>query len=187
MSTLHFTQAFPSGFLLEIAQGDITAEPIDAIVNAANSQLQHGGGVAAAISRRGGPTIRAESEAWLRRNGPLDAAHPAWTHAGDLPCRFVIHAVGPVWGEGEEDAKLAAACRASLDLAAELGCAALALPAISTGIFGFPRPRAARVILATLRTWAVEHPKSPLRRVRVLLWDPPALNDFLEAAGEART
>jgi O-acetyl-ADP-ribose deacetylase (regulator of RNase III) len=184
MSTNHLTHIFPSGLILEVAEGDITAEEVDAIVNAANSQLQHGGGVAGAIARRGGPTIQAESSQWVRQHGPVQHASPAWTSAGNLPCKHVIHAVGPVWGAGDEDAKLIAAVRGSLDTAVRLRCASLALPAISTGIFGFPRARAARVILGALRAWGIEHPETTLRTVRIVLFDGLALGDFLTAARE---
>ena len=98
---------------LELAQGDLTEEPLDAIVNAANAHLQHGGGVAGAIVRKGGYQIQEESNAWVRKYGPVSHAKPAYTSAGKLPCHYIIHAVGPVWGEGDEDAKLAAAVSGS--------------------------------------------------------------------------
>ncbi len=108
------------GRTLQMVQGDLTQESVDAIVNAANSQLQHGGGVAGAIVRRGGPQIQAESEAWVREHGPVSHAKPAITRSGSLPCRYIIHAVGPVWGEGDEDAKLSAAIHGALAAADRL-------------------------------------------------------------------
>ena len=186
MSVIQQTFQLPSGLRLEIAQGDLTQEGLDAIVNAANSRLAHGGGVAGAIVRRGGATVQKESDAWVREHGPVKFERPAWTNAGSLPCRYVIHAVGPVWGEGGEDGKLAAAVRGSLDVAEELGLGSLALPAISTGIFGFPRPRAARVILDALRGWAGAHPGSSVKLVRLVLFEPAAVQDFLDAAGELK-
>ena len=185
MSTIHYTRAYPSGLKLEIAQGDLTTEEVDAIVNAANSHLKHGGGVAGAISRRGGPSIQTESDAWVHAYGPVTHSRPAWTRAGSLPCKYVIHAVGPVWGEGDEDARLAAAVTASLNLAEKLRCASLALPAISTGIFGFPRARASKVILGALHDWAEEHGDCGLRVVRLVLYDSDSLQEFLAAAAEA--
>ncbi len=185
MSTPHSTHTFPSGLTLEIAQGDLTTETVDAIVNAANRQLQHGGGVAGAIVRCGGQSIQTESDAWVRLHGEVEHAHPAWTYAGSLPCKYVIHAVGPVWGEGSEDQKLAAAVSGSLDTAESLQCESLALPAISTGIFGFPPDRAAGVILHSVRAWAGDHPPATLRVVRIVLFDGPALSVFLNAAAEA--
>ena len=101
-------------------QGDITQEQVDAIVNAANSHLQHGGGVAGVIAHKGGQVIQQESHAWVRAHGPVSHAKPAYTSAGRLPCRYIIHAVGPVWGAGDEDHKLSAAVRGSLERADEL-------------------------------------------------------------------
>jgi len=184
MSETRLTHVFPSGLVLEIAQGDITSEAVDAIVNAANSDLQHGGGLAGAIAQRGGSSIQAESDRWVQEHGPVAHEAPAWTGAGNLPCRYVIHAVGPVWGEGDEDAKLAAAVQGSLERAETLGCASLALPAISTGIFGFPRARAARVILKAAGEWCLHNPETGLRRLRIVLFDALTLDDFLAAAGE---
>lgn len=171
----------PSGKRLQIVQGDITAEAVDAIVNAANRHLQHGGGVAGAILRKGGPQIQAESDAWVRDHGTVTYHEPAYTGAGKLPCRYVIHAVGPVWGDGQEDEKLAAAVTGSLRLAGRLGLASIALPAISTGIFGFPKERAAALILPTVRAFLEEHPQSSLEQVRLTLYDQPTLDAFLQA------
>ncbi|MCS6908072.1 MAG: macro domain-containing protein [Anaerolineales bacterium] len=166
---------------LQLVQGDITAEEVDAIVNAANRYLQHGGGVAGAIVRRGGSVIQEESDRWVREHGPVAHDSPAYTTAGQLPCRYVIHAVGPMWGEGDEDEKLCAAVRGSLRVAEQLGCASLALPAISTGIFGFPKERAARLILRTLADYFDARPSGTLKTVRVTLLDPPTLSAFQEA------
>ncbi len=166
---------------LQIVRGDLTEEQVDAIVNAANAQLQHGGGVAGAISRRGGPQIQDESNTWVRRFGPVPHARPAHTHAGKLPCRYVIHAVGPVWGSGDEDAKLAAAVQGSLQVAGQLGLISIAMPAISTGIFGFPVERAARVMLQAVRSHFEEDPTSSLEIVRLVLIDSQAQSAFLEA------
>jgi O-acetyl-ADP-ribose deacetylase (regulator of RNase III) len=162
-------------------QGDLTQERVDAIVNAANAELQHGGGVAAAIARKGGPQIQAESDAWVQEHGPVRHAEPAYTRAGNLPCRYVIHAVGPVWGAGDEDAKLSAAVAGSLSLAEQLGLASVAFPAISTGIFGFPKARAARIMLTTIQDTFTRNPGSSLRLVRLTLFDPPAVAAFQEA------
>jgi O-acetyl-ADP-ribose deacetylase len=169
------------GHLLQIVQGDITTEDVDAIVNAANSTLQHGGGVAGIISRRGGPTIQRESNAWVRKNGLISHAEPAVTGAGDLPCRYVIHAVGPIWGEGDEDRKLADAVRGALTAASRLELSTLSLPAISTGIFGYPKERAAPLIFAAIEAFFAAQPDSPLRQVRLVLFDQPTLEAFLSA------
>jgi O-acetyl-ADP-ribose deacetylase (regulator of RNase III) len=171
--------AYQSGAKLQIAQGDLTQESVDAIVNAANAYLKHGGGVAAAIVHRGGATIQAESDAWVRQHGPVSHAEPAYTRAGSLPCRYVIHAVGPVWGEGDEDAKLAAAVTGSLRLAARLGLASIAFPAISTGIFGFPKERAAQVMLTAMRAY-LEGSPDPVKLIRLTLYDQPTLDAFVQ-------
>lgn len=166
-----------SGPTLQIIQGDITAETTDAIVNAANSHLQHGAGVAGAILRRGGPEVQRQSDAWVREHGPVSHARPAWTSGGKLAAKYVIHAVGPVWGDGDEDAKLAAAVQGSLTVADELGCKSMALPALSTGIFGFPKERAARVILSAIEEYCSTH-ESGLRSVRLVLFDQATVDAF---------
>ena len=169
----------PTGGCIQIVQGDLTEENVDAIVNAANAYLQHGGGVAGAILRRGGAVIQAESNAWVQQHGPVTHAQPAYTHAGLLPCRYVIHAVGPVWGEGDEDWKLAKAVSGSLALAEQLEIKSISLPAISTGIFGFPKERAARIILTTVRDFLASQARSHLELVRLTLYDQPTLDAFL--------
>lgn len=173
-------QTLPSGQRIQIVQGDLTQEKVDAIVNAANAQLQHGGGVAGAISQAGGPQIQAESAEWVRQHGPVTHAEPAYTSGGNLPSRYVIHTVGPVWGEGDEDQKLAQAVVGSLRLAGRLGLASIALPAISTGIFGFPKERAARIILHSIREYFAQNPGAQPEQVRITLFDSPSVETFLE-------
>ena len=176
MNSLLSESILPAGQTLQLVRGDITAEATDAIVNAANAYLQHGAGVAGAILRRGGPAIQRESDAWVQTHGPVSHAAPAWTSGGNLACRIVIHAVGPVWGDGNEDAKLASAISGSLRLADELGLASIAFPAISTGIFGFPKERAAGVMLASIREY-LEKP-SGIKLVRLVLYDPATITAF---------
>jgi putative ATPase len=170
--------ALAHGCVLRLVHGDLTAEAVDAIVNAANSQLAHGGGVAAAIVRRGGPIIQDESDAWIRRHGQVAHDAPALTTGGRLPARHVIHAVGPVWGEGQEDEKLTAAVTGSLDLASRHAFASLALPAISTGMFSFPKERGARVILEAITLFVEAHPASTLREIRLTLIDDVSVAVF---------
>lgn len=170
---------------LSLVHGDLTEEAVDAIVNAANAQLQHGGGVAGAISRRGGAVIQRQSDRWVRRHGPVGHDRPALTVGGALPCRHVIHAVGPVWGEGGEDSKLRAAVLGALELAQANGFVSLALPAISTGIFGFPKDRAARILLQAVADHWQTQPAGSLREVHVTLIDEPTLHVFT-AEFEAR-
>lgn len=181
MSQILAKHIFPTGQFLELAQGDITSESVDAIVNAANSVLKHGGGVAAAISRKGGPSIQLESDAWVRQNGPISHNEPAYTSGGNMPCRYVIHAVGPVWGQGDEDNKLTSAVNGSLLCANRLGLQSIALPAISTGIFGFPKKRAAVLILSAIDSYFKDNQSSSLQIVRVILFDHPTIEAFEES------
>ena len=134
---------------LELIQGDITEMETDAIVNAANQHLAHSAGVAGAISRRGGPAIQRESDAWVREHGRVPTGSAAITTGGSLPARYVIHAVGPVYdGTVSSAESLASAVMSSLALADDRGLETIALPAISTGIFGYPLHEAAGVILS---------------------------------------
>ena len=133
---------------LELVEGDITELDTDAIVNAANERLAHGGGVAGVISRRGGPTIQRESSAWVRQHGRVLTGSAAITSGGDLKARHVIHAVGPVYDRTPHSAELlASAVRSALQMADDHGLKSVALPAISTGIFGYPLEEAAQVML----------------------------------------
>ena len=177
MNTVLHETRLTSGQTLQLVRGDITTETTDAIVNAANEHLRHGGGVAGAILRRGGPEIQRQSDAWVQAHGPVRHEAPAWTSGGDLPCRYVIYAVGPAWGDGDEDAKLAAAVRGSLQVADELGLESIALPAISTGIFGFPKEHAAGLILAAIRDYFTVG-NSGIKAVRLVLYDRETLATF---------
>lgn len=179
MSEIRAEEQLTGSAVLQLALGDLTQEPLDAIVNAANQHLQHGGGVAGAIVRAGGSQIEVESDEWVRRHGRVTHAEPAVTGAGRLPCRYVIHAVGPIWGQGDEDARLAAAVQGSLARADELKLASIALPAISTGIYGFPLERAAGVIVAAIRAYFAGHPQSSITLVRLTMFDEPTLAAFL--------
>lgn len=163
---------------LTLVHGDITKTKVDAIVNAANAQLQHGGGVAGAISKRGGSIIQSESNAWVRKHGPITHNTPAITSAGELPCKYVIHAVGPIWGEGEEDAKLHMAVESALYLAMKERFQSIAFPAISTGIYGFPKDRGAKVILDTIIEFMNQNPDCSLTWVEIVLIDEPSVETF---------
>ncbi len=179
MSAILAERILPSGQALQIVQGDITIEKVDAIVNAANEHLQHGGGVAWAIVKRGGDVIQDESDAWIRAHGLVSHPHPAWTSAGRLPAKYVIHAVGPVWGDGDEDKKLSDAITGSLRVADGLGIESIAFPAISTGIFGFPKDRAARIIFTSIETY-FESNTSNLKVVRLVLFDQSTVDVFVK-------
>jgi O-acetyl-ADP-ribose deacetylase (regulator of RNase III) len=167
---------------VELVQGDITTQRVDALVNAANASLLGGGGVDGAIHRAGGPAILEECRG-LGGCAPGDARV---TGAGRLPARWVIHAVGPVWrggGAGEEE--LLAAChRRAVEMAGELGCGSIAFPAISTGAYGFPIARAAPIAIGAVREAAPAAPS--LRLARFVLFSAEDLEVFsgaLRASG----
>ncbi len=164
--------------LLVIVKGDITREEVDAIVNAANSYLKHGGGVAGAIVRAGGHVIQRESDEYVKQYGPVPTGHVAVTGAGHLKAQYVIHAVGPRWGEGNEDEKLSLAVYNSLLKAEELRLKSISLPAISSGIFGFPKERCARVFFETIKKYIDEHPGGSLEVIRLCNIDEETSNIF---------
>jgi len=180
MNTILSERTLSTGQTLQIVQGDITTEDVDAIVNAANEHLQHGGGVAWAISKKGGDAIQKESDDWIRQHGLVSHSHPAWTSGGLLPSKYVIHAVGPVWGDGDEDRKLADAVTGSLRVADELKCSSIAMPAISTGIFGFPKDRAAGIIFSAIEKY-FESNLSDLKVVKIVLFDQATIDVFVKA------
>jgi O-acetyl-ADP-ribose deacetylase (regulator of RNase III) len=177
-NTILVTYEFSSGQELTLIRGDLTLQKVDAIVNAANPRLRHGGGVAANILRRGGRVIDQESKAWLQEHGPVTHEKPAYTSGGTLDCRYIIHAVGPVWGRGDEDDKLKAAINGALKLAEELSLQSIAFSAISTGIFGFPRKRAAKNFYQAFISYFEEYPDSQLSDVRMVVYDEPTCNAF---------
>lgn len=173
----------PDGRLLRAVLGDITEEAVDAIVNAANEHLAHGGGVAGAIVRKGGHDIQTQSDRWVQYHGPVRTGTAAITGAGRLEARYVIHAVGPVWGVGNEEALLFSAVMSALALADEKGLASVSLPAISTGIFGFPKPLGAKVILKAVTDYLDTHPQSSLKEVRFCNIDRQTTDLFARELG----
>lgn len=163
--------------VIRVLQGDLTLAETDAIVNAANSQLDHGGGVAAAIVRRGGGIIQEESDA----AGFVPEGEVAVTGGGELRARYVIHAVGPRGGDPEGEGKLRSVARHALDAAERLGLSSVSFPAISSGIFGFPKDRCAEILTATAAAYLHEHPNGPLRQVDFVLLDEETARLFQQA------
>ena len=137
---------------IQIIQGDITKQKVDAIVNAANSSLMGGGGVDGAIHRAGGPAILEECKKIIEKQGKCATGGSVITTAGNLPAKFVIHTVGPVWngGRNNEPMKLANCYTNSLRLAVENGLQSVAFPNISTGIYGYPKKEAAEIAIKTV-------------------------------------
>jgi O-acetyl-ADP-ribose deacetylase (regulator of RNase III) len=159
---------------IELLQGDITKQEVDAIVNAANRGLLGGGGVDGAIHRAGGRAIRDEAQLL----GGCDTGDAKATTAGDLPADYVIHTVGPVWqgGDAEESELLASCHRRSIEVADELGCRIVAFPAISTGVYGYPVELAAEVALGTTHEELEKHPR--IDEVRFVLFSDEHFEAF---------
>ena len=164
-----------------MVEGDITTQEVDVVVNAANAKLLHGGGVAAAISRAGGPIIDEESRAWVREHGPVGAGQAAVTSAGDMPASDVVHVVGPVYAAGQDnEARLSQAVRAALDTVQHLGASSVALPAISAGIYGYPIDEATAIIADTVSTWLTANP-GVLTEVRLVAFGSETADGFRAA------
>lgn len=170
--------------VIELIEGDITELNTDAIVNAANSQLAHGGGVAGAIVKKGGAIIQEESDIWTLARGDVPVGSAAITTGGQLPTRYVIHAVGPRMGEGGEDDKLMMATLSSLEMADRHGLKSIAFPAISTGIFGYPIDRCAHVMLSTIIEYVQE--ETGLERVVFCLFGKEAFEIFKKTFKELK-
>jgi O-acetyl-ADP-ribose deacetylase (regulator of RNase III) len=160
------------GRLFEVVRGDLLQEPVDAIVNAANGALAHGGGVAGIIARAAGPALQAESDAAVRTHGYFATGSAVATGAGKLPFKGVIHAVGPRYGEDDEEMKLMSALIAAFELAKDRGWETVSFPAVSAGIFAVPLEICARAYVKAGRA-------SPLRKARLCLRDQPIIDAVL--------
>lgn len=165
-----------NGKTLRLVKGDITERKVDVIVNAANSHLKHLAGVAGAIVRKGGYTIQEESN----KIGFVPVGSAVITTAGRLPCKAVIHTVGPRMGEDGEDNKLKNAVRNSLMLASQKGFQSISMPAISSGIFGFPKDRCAEILVSESMKFIHENPQSPLETIEFCILDDETLSYFTE-------
>jgi O-acetyl-ADP-ribose deacetylase (regulator of RNase III) len=162
---------FPSGKVLKLSVGDITRVRSDAIVNAANAALAGGGGVDGAIHRAGGPAIMRELDQIRAKSGGCPTGSAVVTRAGQLPARFVYHAVGPVYRDGKHgEPELLASCyRTCLALAGKHGVAALSFPSISTGAYGYPISEAAQIAIREV-SYHLEQEQSALREVTFVLF-----------------
>jgi O-acetyl-ADP-ribose deacetylase (regulator of RNase III) len=167
--------------IIRLIQGDITRESVDAIVNAANSSLAGGGGVDGAIHSAGGPSIMAELDEIKRRQHGCSTGSAVITGAGKLNAKFVIHAVGPRYRNGQdgEPELLASAYRTSLELAAEAGAKTVAFPSISTGVYGYPVQPAATIALETVANFIRE--RGSFSEVRFVLFDRQTFQAFCDA------
>jgi O-acetyl-ADP-ribose deacetylase (regulator of RNase III) len=164
---------------IRLLSSDLTERNVDAIVNAANSHLQHGGGVAGAIVRKGGWTIQDESD----KIGFVSVGNAAITSGGSLKARYVIHAVGPRMGEGDEDNKLKKAINSVLALATEKKLKSISVPAISAGIFGFPKGRCAKILVGETASFLKNNKMTSLELVEFCIFDPDAFGCFRQEMG----
>lgn len=166
------------GKIIRLVRGDITERNVDVIVNAANSYLRHGGGLAAAIVRKGGKIIQEESD----KIGVVPVGNAVITGSGTLPCKVVIHAVGPKFGEGKEDQKLRSAMKNTLILAQANGFKSISIPAISSGIFGFPKDKCAKILVNESIRFITNSSSKPrassLQTVEFCILDEETLEQF---------
>jgi O-acetyl-ADP-ribose deacetylase (regulator of RNase III) len=169
-------EEYPGGRAFEVVTGDLLAEPVDAIVNAANGHLAHGGGVAAAIARAAGPALEEEGARIVSGRGPIDVGEAVVTTAGRLPFKGVIHAVGPHLGLGQEEDRLVQALEAAFRRADERGWRSVSFPAVSSGIFAVPLDVCARAYVRAVRGFFAAHPDTSVRRVRLCLLPGPLVD-----------
>lgn len=165
-----------NGKILKLVKGDITERKVDVIVNAANSYLKHHAGVAGAIVKKGGYIIQKESN----KIGHVPVGSAVITTSGKLPCKAVIHAVGPRMGEGDEDNKLKDAVINSLILASQKGFRSLSMPAISAGIYGFPKNRCADILVSESRKFFSDNPQTTLEIIEFCIYEDETLLHFIK-------
>ncbi len=173
-------EEYAGGRVFEVVTGDLLSEPVDAIVNAANSHLAHGGGVAAAIARAAGPALEEEGDRIVAERGPIAVGEAVVTTAGRLPFKGVIHAVGPHQGVGREEERLAQALGAAFRRAHERGWSSVSFPAVSSGIFAVPLDVCARGYVRAVRSFFAERPGTSVRTIRLCLFPGP-LADLVNA------
>jgi O-acetyl-ADP-ribose deacetylase (regulator of RNase III) len=166
------------GRLFQVVRGNLLEEPVEAIVNAANGHLAHGGGVAGIIARAAGPALQEESDRLLQAHGFFPTGSAVVTTAGKLPFKGVIHAVGPRFGEGDEENKLFRALSSSFECARQRGWLSVSFPAVSSGIFAVPLDICARAYLAAAR-------RAELSNVRLCLRDQSVIDAVLREVSKS--
>jgi len=175
------------GVSIQVRHGDMTEENVDCIVNAANASLDHASGLAGAIIKKGGEVIQRDSDIWISKNGRLEEGMVMHTIAGKLPCKFVLHAVGPMWhgGNAGEEVLLGMTVVSCLTLAEELKCTSISLPAISSGIFGFPKERCATIMFELVQTYLRDNKgRTAIKEIRFTNFDDRTVEIFEKEASK---
>jgi len=162
-----------------VVRGNLLEEPVEAVVNAANGRLAHGGGVAGILARAAGPALQTESDRIVGERGTLPTGSAVATGAGRLPFKGVVHAVGPRQGEGDEATLLRHALGAAFEQANAAGWTSISFPAVSSGIFAVPLAVCARAYVRAARDWLTRDPAPVLTTLRLCLRDPPVIDVVL--------
>lgn len=166
------------GHSVVVVVGDLTAQRVGAVVNAANEQLSHGGGVAAALAKAGGREVQAESDEWVARHGQVGPGQAAVTTAGRMPAEHLVHVVGPRYrADQDNEGLLRQAVTAALDAARDAGAGSVAMPMLSAGVFGYPPQEAGAVIADEAARWLTHSPGN-LSEVRLVALDQQAAGHF---------
>jgi putative ATPase len=169
-SEVKYEYEFAHGHVLQVRLGDITEEYADIIVNEANSNLSHTSGIAAVLAQKGGKEIQVQSDRWVRKHGPVSPGQVAVTEAGQLPCKWLIHAVGPIWrgGNWREDSELWDSMWNCLVWATKLHAQSIAIPAVGATMLGFQKERCAYLLVDCIAKFVAKHPTSKLREIRIV-------------------
>lgn len=169
-SDIKYEYEFAHGQVLQVRLGDITEECADIIVNEANSNLNHNTGVGAVLAQKGGKEVQVQSDRWVKKHGPVPPGQVAVTEAGQLPCKWLIHAVGPIWrgGNWREDSELWDAMWNCLVWASKLHATSIAIPALGSVLLGFQKERCAYLLVDCISKFVHKHPMSKLREIRII-------------------
>jgi len=181
-SVLRYEHTTSNGVKISCLLGDLTTETTDAIVNAANSSLDHISGLAGAIVKKGGDIIQIESDKYVKEHGRVDDGMVVVTSAGSLPCKCVMHAVGPIWGGGNrgEPILLGLCISNCLDIATSRKYTSISIPAVSSGIFGYPKDKCAEVLYSSVLEYLQANPNTTLKEIRFVNFDEPTVRCFEE-------